>query len=217
MPKASTILTRVQRRFPDITNAIALEYLNMVNRDAYAQWPLRVEQFDAQTTLGEPLIPLRSDVAVVWTVEYVSSATAAPITLNPTETSFLEDEHYNWRGLSNSMPRQYAIEGENLRVLPPPNLTATDGYPLLRVHLSRLPVDLTINDYTTPTLPVNGNLYYTGICYYFALDEDQGESEAWGQRYRAEVLLAENYLHRKNIRYKPRAYIGTLRPTSTVV
>lgn len=181
----STIVTRVQRIFPDFVDTTShAEYANLVHRDVLTRIPLRVTTRDIAYTTAQEYAIQDTEVRV-WSVELYTTATSHR-PLIETSVEHLNATQRNWRSAptTNQATRFYIwsnTTGRVIGIVPAPASAASGGYPLLRLYVSAADV-LTTSSSIVAGLE-NDDLYTYGMAARYALDEHRDQYDFWQEKY----------------------------------
>lgn len=216
MATVASVITRMQRKFPDIDGATALEYLNLTHQELCVRIPLSIQSESISLTAGTFSYAIHDDDVKVWHVEYMRSATD----IHRLEASHWEtwnQEQPQWRMNAQAEPTRYAIHRDStdqaIYLWSPPNLTTSGGYPVIRLWVTRY-VALTSNGDLPPGL-VNSEVYAFGAMMRYAFDHDHASYGECKARY-GELLKAEDAHHvRKDAKAPPRMTQGINYPRGT--
>jgi hypothetical protein len=150
---------------------VALEYINEVHADLLRQLPLVTATEDLSVTSGTQEYAINEATVRIVAAEWVTSATERR-SLVVTDYDYLNSEEPNWRRRSAGTPsRVYLWRSATDYVVgidPKPNTTTSGGYPVLRLHATRVGT-LT----ATGSLPkgiINKDVYAYGAMLRFAMD-----------------------------------------------
>lgn len=178
-----SVKDKVQRRFPDLTDTIALEYINAVHADILRQLPLVTATEDLTLVAGTQEYALNEETIRVVAAEYLTSGTNRRA-LEPTDYDYLNQEQRGWRGLSAGTPSHFYMwrsAGDNVvGLLPKPSTGTSGGYPIVRLHVTRVET-LTGGD-SLPKGLLTYDAYVYGTQMRFAMDHREYAGEVAGLR-----------------------------------
>lgn len=183
---------KVQRRFPDFTDALADEYMNQVHQDVLFQLPLITATEDISVTSGTQEYAYSESAIRLVAAEWVTSATDRK-PLEAVEMDYLNQEERGWRKLGSGTPSRYyhwrSATAYVVGLLPKPNQT-TATYPVLRLHQTRIET-ITSGD-SLPKGLLTYDAYVYGALYRFALDNRaNGEEVAMFKQLYEEAIAKE--------------------------
>ena len=167
----ASAITRMRRKFTDISSATALEYLNLVHREILHLIPLSVVTEAISLTAGTYSYAINENDARVWAADYFLESGGDPYRLQGTSYEELNKTQTLWRTLQ-SQPTRYAIfrNADDLVLLlnPVPDTTTSGGYPIVNMYVTRI-TDLTdVGD--LPVALRNTDVYVFGALYRWAID-----------------------------------------------
>lgn len=178
----STVQDKVQRRFPDLTDTIALEYINSIHADICRQLPMVTAVEDVSVTAETQEYALNAADIRVLQVEWVTDATdGGRVTLEATDKDYLNSENKNWRRRGSGTPHEFYITksgGYYLGLLPKPNVTTSGGYPVARCHVTR--VETLVGGSSLPAGLLTYDAYVYGAQMRFAMDNREYAGEVAG-------------------------------------
>lgn len=168
-------IDRLKRMFPDVTTAVALEYLQYANRELCFDIPIYLVEEDITLTSGTQTYAINSDDLRVWAAHYWQSSTySRPLT--GVTLRGMELRHRGWRNTPASQPTKYVIYNEltvpTLLLFPKPNTTTSGGYPFVRLRVSRY-VALTQGG-NLPGGLIVPDVYALKAAEKYAIDHDLG-------------------------------------------
>lgn len=167
----STVQEKIQRRFPDCSDTVALEYINEVHQDLLRQLPLVTATEDISVTASTQEYAINESTIRICAAEWVTSATErSPLTV--TDYDYLNSEERSWRSRSAGTPsRVYLWRSATDNVIgmdPKPDQTTSGGYPVVRLHVTRV-ATLTGGD-SLPKSILTKDAYVYGAMLRFAMD-----------------------------------------------
>jgi len=133
-------ISRLRRMFPEITDQVAMEYLQYANRELCFDMPIY--------TVEEVILPdganrtytLNQNDMRVWSATYYYTATYSKPLIATTKRG-MELHYSGWRNTPHNVPTQYAVYKESdvltLFVNPLPITAASGGYPNITLRVSR--------------------------------------------------------------------------------
>lgn len=140
----ATCISRLQREFDDISQAIAEEYLSLADREILGRLPLREDTEDISLTSGTATYAFSAETVIrIRSAEYLKSATVTNRkTLIATSIAELDLTNESWRATQNQEPTHYYLTSTSagamrLGLWPTPNTTTSGGYPLVRCYIHR--------------------------------------------------------------------------------
>jgi hypothetical protein len=194
-------ITRLQREFEDITQAIAEDYLSASDREILTRMPLRVDSEDINLTSGTQLYAFAADTVVrVASVEYLKgSAVTNRKVLTATSIAELDLQSRDWRAAQNEEPTHFFITVNSSGALrigfyPTPNTTTSGGYPIARVHLWR--AASLVSGGSLPSVVRKPDMYVWGAAWLYAEDyRSIEEAQMYKARFENAVREEEEYLN----------------------
>lgn len=183
-----TVVTRLRRAYPDITEAVALELVNEVHQELCLDLPLIVTTEDITLTAGTREYALNENTLRVWAAEYVTSAAdGARTSLLETDLSLLYKISPNWRAGGRGTPTRFYISRSStdyvVGIDPNPASSTSGGYPIVRLHVSRRASDLLIGD-SFPKGILKLDLYLSGAAYKWCAERSiKDDLMVWAKRY----------------------------------
>lgn len=168
-------IDRLIRSFTDITDAVALDYLQDANRELCFSLPIYLTEEDITLTADTQEYTINADDLRVWSGHYWESATFCK-SLEGMTLRGLDLRHQGWRNTPASIPSKYVVFNKltvpTLRLFPKPNRTTTGGYPFVRLRVSRYVALTQVGD--LPGSLIAPDVYYLKAAEQYALDHDLG-------------------------------------------
>lgn len=157
--------------FPEITSAVALEYLQYANRELAFDMPLYTLEEDITLDGTNYDFSINANDVRVWSATYKFSATMnKPLTA--VSIRELELDYPSWRVVSSSIPNVYSVfkssDTMKIRLHPTPGTATTAGYPIVTLRVSRH-VDLDSGG-NLPAGLVAPDVYAVKAAHMYALD-----------------------------------------------
>lgn len=203
----ASCITRLQREFDDISQAIAEEYLSKADRLLAGRIWMRQSVEDLSsitvgpTSNGMALYALSVDTIIrVGAVEWLKSAAQTnKKTLTPTSIRKLDIKNRDWRSVPNSEPTHFyhatsSTGAMRLGFYPSPNVATSGGYPLARCHVS-LSAALASGG-SLPECLQTDNAHVWGAAWLYANDYRQKEeADQYEARFERAVRQEEEFLY----------------------
>lgn len=171
----STLVSKVQERFPDLVTATAIDYVNRAHRMVCAGIPkLARHKTDLSLTAGVTSYNLPADVVEVLVALYVSGPGSATCLLRTTQDE-LAERTPDWEFQTSATPQKFYVYGDNsalrqselkLGLYPTPAASTSGTYPFVRCYVTEVK---TLQ--STDSLPeglASYDVYLEGACYYAA-------------------------------------------------
>lgn len=173
------------RRISNMGTDFALEYLQLALDELAAVVPVSMTYQDIPAVEDQQEYSLHRLCVRVASVEWIESETHR-VPLKATDVAKLNLQSPMWRNMPSGTPRErYThLSGDSFVVglFPKPNVGASGGYPLIRVHQSRT-VDLA-SDGNLPLSLLSPNTLVYRACQLYAIDNKKSDDiQSLGAQY----------------------------------
>jgi len=197
----ANIIQAAKRRYPDMPDALAVEFFNTVRGYVMSELQLRRTTITVNLVDGTQEYALNSQSFVINQVRYVRSATQNDFkVLRAVSIPEFDATAPDWRKVDGGEPSAFYIyngtAGPMLGLDRPAPTTTTSSYPVLSVDVNQNNT-LSAGDTVYDDLP-NMKLYVYGIRKEFAEDYDNANVGAWDEMFARELNRAQKYLDKKN-------------------
>lgn len=168
----ASVLARIQRRFPDCSDAVATAYVNEVHQDLLRQLPIVTATEDISLVAGTQEYAYAEATIKIVSAEYFGSATDRHH-MFPTDLDHLNNNEPGWRSRGRGRPTRYYLWRDSsgngvIGFDPTPVSTTSGGYPLVRLYQTR--VETLTGASNLPEGILSAELYVYGAQRRFALD-----------------------------------------------
>lgn len=167
----ATQTARLQRIFPEITSAVASEYLGYAHRELCFDMPLYMTDEDITLDGSSQSFAINEDDLRVWSATYHYSATRSKPLRAMTKRK-MDLTMSGWRNTPEQVPTMYAVVDDagtkKVLLYPSPSVATSGGYPKVTLSVSRY-VALSTN---LPSGLVAPDVYALFAAYKYALDHD---------------------------------------------
>ena len=197
----ASIITAAKRRYPDMTDAEAVEFLNTVRGWVMSELQLRRTTLTVNLTADTQEYSLNAAVFAVDQVRYTRSSTQGDFkVLRAVSLYELDATSQDWRKLESGEPSSFYIyngtTGPMIGLDRPAPTTTSSGYPILTIDVNQNNA-LSNGDTLYDDLP-NAKVYVYGIRREFAEDKDNANVAAWDEMFNRELNRAQSYMNKKN-------------------
>jgi hypothetical protein len=193
---AQTVINNARQAFPDMSETIALDLLNLEHGELLARYPLRETTIDISLTADTAEYAL-AETAIRIEAAYYYADADTPRQLNPLEVEEMDRMDPGWRTRNSGTPTHYYIGASStstgtLGLYPVPDTTTSSSYPKVTLYI-RQNQTLGLSD-TIPNGMLNYDSYFAGVCWRYAQRRAKDQAEYWRlQRAQARADL-EKYL-----------------------
>lgn len=205
-------IIEVQRCF-DMSDALALEYLNKADRYICANLPLRWTTEEVVLTAGTAEYNLSSETILrAWQGRYRRTSTSSYV-LRQTDITKLDLTEGDWRANPNNEPSEFCIKANSsggAAVLfsdTPPTTSSpasTSGFPRVTLYVTTAAA-LTTAD-SLPAMLGSSDVYAFRAAYRYACDYVKDKKEEYYNLYRL-ALKEETELLQSRTAYQPQEFV----------
>lgn len=181
----NTIIARVRRRIPALTDAMGIEYARKVDRIVLSKIPLRVRSYDIAQVADQWLYDLPAGTVTIWDAVYVQSANQR-FSMQATSFQELTADEAPWQHRTGESIRRYFVWGNTdqelqFGVRPTPTASASGGYPKFELWITQTQTISTGTE-TIPQQLDHSTVYEDGIewlaCSDLKSTQEQAEAKA---------------------------------------
>lgn len=205
-------IIEVQRHF-NMSDAVALEYLNKADRYITLNIPLRWDTEEVILVAGTAEVALSTEnIIKCWQARYRQSSTSS-YTLTPTDVTKLDMQDGDWRALPNDEPSEFTIKGSStgaasiLLTNTPATSTSpatTAGFPRVTIYVTKAAV-LTTND-SLPAMLGSSDIYTFRAAWRYACEFAKDQEDYYWKKW--ERALKEEWdLYRARTAYQPKEFL----------
>lgn len=197
----ASIISAAKRRYPDMSDTIAVELLNTVRGYVMSELQLRRTTLSVSLTSGAQEYALSQTAYIVNQVRYTRSATTGDFkVLSALSLPELDAVTPDWRKTAQAEPSAFYLvsgtTGSTIGLDRPAPTTTSAGYPVLSIDVNQTNT-LTSGDTIYDDLP-NPKLYVYGIRREYAEDTDNANVAGWDELFNRELNRAKTYLDKKS-------------------
>jgi hypothetical protein len=216
---AQVVINNARQSFPDMSETIALDLLNLEHGELLARYPLRETTLDFTSIVADTPEYALAETAIRVDAAYYYSDADTPKQLEPLSVEEMDRMDPGWRTRDSGTPTHYYISASatstgNLGLYPVPDTTTSSGYPKVTLYI-RQNQTLGLSD-NIPNGMLNYDAYLAGICLRYAERRARDQVPFWQNRKDTARNQLEKYLAERGQNHAAVIKPAYMRPRRTI-